>query len=162
MRQKKQWVGMLPRSTWIVLLLYSLGRENELNEPIIGSVRLMKGLFLMSQELRLQKLRPYRFVPYLYGPTSFEAYSDINGLIFQGAIYEQASAKRGWSRYALTYQGQTRAARLWKSLPEKDKEKIRKIKQKVNGYSFLELLRYVYQKYPKFAKSTVLPGLKKK
>lgn len=148
------------QSSWIVLLLHSPGVDDRKNEPIIGSVRLMKGIFLMCQEVRINRLSPYKFEPYLYGPTSFGVYRHINGLKREGIIHEQKTQGSRWGIYKLTYRGERRGERLWRDIPEPAREKIRKIKVRVNESLFLSLLNYVYTKYPKFAKSTVLKGLR--
>jgi len=155
----------LPQSSWITLLLYSPGIYDEVNEPIVGTVRLMKGLFLMCQEIPISSLKPYKFEPYLYGPCSFAVYRDLSNLKMKGVILEQKKGGQGYRKdlssfYKLRYRGERRAERLWNEIPSPTKTKIRTIKTKVNDTSFLSLLRYVYNKYPKHAKNTVLPGLR--
>lgn len=149
------------QNSWIVLLLHSPGANNRKNEPIIGSVRLMKGIFLMCQEVRIADLKPYKFEPYLYGPTSFEVYRQVDVLKMRGIIREQKTLGSRWGIYKLTYRGEKRAERIWKEIPEITREKIRKIKIEVSKPAFLSMLNYVYTKYPKFAKKTVLKGLRK-
>lgn len=158
MRRRKE---QLPQNSWILLLLYSPGVYDKVNEPIIGSLRLMKGLFLMSQEVGIKNLPPYKFEAYLYGPCSTKVYRHIDGLKMHGAINEQEIPRKRWPYYKLTYYGTKRAERLWKQISTEERRKIREIKTKVNKSSILELLRYIYAAYPKFAKNTVLSGLRR-
>lgn len=151
----------MPQNSWLLLLLYSPGVYDKVNEAIIGTLRLMKGLFLMCQEVDIKKLSPYKFEAYLYGPCSVKVYRHIDNLKMHGLINEQEIPQKRWAHYRLTYYGKKRAVKLWKQISTEERRKIREIKTKVNKLSILELLKYVYAKYPKFAKNSVLSGLRK-
>ncbi|MCC6003788.1 MAG: hypothetical protein LM590_05545 [Thermofilum sp.] len=56
------------------VLLYFIYATIE-NVKLLSSIQLMKGLFLIKQELELKDF--YDFEPYLYGPCSFEVYGDL-------------------------------------------------------------------------------------
>ena len=143
------------RSNRIVILLHSPGKHDRLNEPIIGSIRIMKGLFLMEQDVKM-KFTSYRFEPYLYGPMSVAVYRDIKDLITLGIIQRRMMPDKRLDLFRLTYRGCKRAERLWKSLPDSTRKSIREIKREVNTRTFLSLLEYVYGKYPKFAKQSII------
>lgn len=145
-----------PRSNWLVLLLYSPGTRNRVNEPIIGSIRIMKGLFLMKQEVKIRNFDYYKFEPYLYGPMSVQVYRDLKTLTMKGVIQKLIIANKRWDIFKLTYRGCKRAERLWESLPGSTQKSIIEIKREINSRSFLSLLEYVYNKYPKFAKQSII------
>jgi hypothetical protein len=56
------------------VLLYFIYATIE-NVKLLSPIQLMKGLFLIKQELELKDF--YEFEPYLYGPCSFEVYRDL-------------------------------------------------------------------------------------
>jgi uncharacterized protein YwgA len=47
-------------------------------EEIKGTTRFMKYLFLMKKEYEIEN--KYKFVPYTYGPFSFEVYENLGKL----------------------------------------------------------------------------------
>lgn len=145
----------IKRHEWLIVLLNSPGVHNGENEPIDGSIRIMKALFLMRQEIKEVRSGFYKFAPYLYGPYNLEVYSTIEHFILKGVISETLIG-RGLSRYRLTYNGRAYAKRILEKIPHNVQTKIKEIKSEVNKRSFLELLEYVYAKYPKFAKKSVV------
>jgi hypothetical protein len=70
----------------LLLLLYSDGVTEQLNEPIKGRTRLVKMLFLFCKEglnhfkagTEINDDNFYSFFPWYYGPFSQEIYDDIN------------------------------------------------------------------------------------
>lgn len=78
----------LKKSDIILMLLASK------NEPVIGTTRLQKLLFLSEKE---RKLKPgkqdFEFIPYKFGPVSKSLYNDIDFLVNLGLI--EKSDERG-------------------------------------------------------------------
>ncbi len=78
----------------LLLLLYSPGIENNINEPIKGRTRLIKMMFLFNEEVKKSFLSNteveienfQEFYPWHYGPFSKEIYNDIEFFINNGFI----------------------------------------------------------------------------
>ncbi len=78
----------------LLLLLYSPGRSEEVNEPIIGRTRLVKTLFLFLKEClphfkrgtRISEENFYEFFAWDYGPFSKQIYDDIVFFTLRGFI----------------------------------------------------------------------------
>jgi len=83
----------------LLLLLYSPGRTDELNEPIVGRTRLMKMLYLFREEA-LTHFRKgtsidsgnfYEFFPWHFGPFSRDVYDDLMFFELRGFVEPQDS-----------------------------------------------------------------------
>lgn len=142
----------MTREELFILFLYfpSFG-----DKKLIGPIRIMKGLFLINMEVKEFK-NLYKFEPYLYGPCSFEVYSDLRELITEGVIEEHKPDNQYWSLYYLTEQGAKRAKKILKKISNKStKNAILKIKRLVTQLSFIQLLNLVYKKYPNYAQKSI-------
>lgn len=135
------------RRDWLLLFLSLDTPENRSLDPI----RIMKGLFLTSQEDGIEL--GYTFEPYHYGPCSFDVYKDLNQLVAEGLVEEIPVPGQTWNLYAPTSSGVERAKSL--EVPQSAIEKLSNQRNKVISLSFLKLLQFVYQKYPQFAKNSV-------
>ena len=78
----------------LLLLLYSPGVDDKINEPIVGRTRLVKMLFLFKTEA-LQHFRSgteinednfYDFFPWNFGPFSSQVYDDLTFFTLRGFI----------------------------------------------------------------------------
>ncbi|MBE3037698.1 MAG: hypothetical protein IMZ62_02635 [Chloroflexi bacterium] len=82
------------RKDILLLLLYSPGRGDRPNEPIVGRTRLVKMLFLFKeeampyfrQETEIRDEDFYQFFPWDFGPFSCDVYDDITFLTLRGFI----------------------------------------------------------------------------
>lgn len=135
-------------------LLFERG-TNEEREPL-DRIRVMKGLFLLSQEApKLAKL--FNFEPYLYGAIDFDVYNELDALQRDGlARTTEEFSNEHWNRYLLTSKGMTETRRISKSLPTDIRAKIESIKKYVTSKQTYELLKEIYTKYPAFAKKSVI------
>ncbi len=140
----------MERKDWILVLLHA-GKDKHLDR-----VRIVKGLFLLSQESPESLENFYSFYPYLYGPFSDEIYSDLDELIEENLIATDLNIPPSWSQYRLTEKGSSRAKELWKALSKPIQQKIIEVAKTVQSLSFSKLLAYVYKKYPDYAKESVL------
>lgn len=113
----------------------------------MSPLQVMKALFLYAQEEKPKDF--YKFIPYLYGPCSFDVYSDLE-LLENGGLITTVPTHRGWSFFGITSEGE-------KDLIEDTKitQKLDEIKKLILSKSFIELLKYVYSKYPQFAKNSI-------
>jgi|HubBroStandDraft_1064217.scaffolds.fasta_scaffold78529_1 hypothetical protein len=165
----------------LMVLLYAPGLKGKPGEPVRGTTRLQKLLFLLWKEGRFYQAIPdlYGFEAYDFGPCMDDLYDDVDfsqdiGLIQVSEVptgneYEDADEesflknfgirfpKRKTRRdYSLTASGLEAGAELYAALQDDERERLVQIKKRFNSMPFFDLLRYVYQKYPNFAKKSVL------
>jgi hypothetical protein len=162
----------------ILLLLYAKGASGKLSEPITGITRLMKLLFLLKKEGKVDDA--FKFEPYKMGPFSSEVYPEIEFLknyptpdsplistksvdnnseiynpeqikmIEDISFYEEEplSSKEINTEFNLTDLGKKIAVQLWDSTPAENRLEIENIKTKYSSMTLKDLLRYVYKTYP--------------
>lgn len=78
----------------LLLLLYSPGKSNEINEPIAGKTRIIKMMFLFKEQIKKDFIKDSNielisfpeFFPWNYGPFSKDVYNDIEFFINNGFI----------------------------------------------------------------------------
>jgi uncharacterized protein YwgA len=160
-------------SDLILLLLVAEGPEHAPVNRLNGVTRLEKLLFLLDKETNVQRGvdEPFRFRPYNYGPYSREVYEAVDLLEEAGLINEErvleghtldemeeaataAIDKEGIERrFSLTQNGLAVAKLLARRHPEEFKE-IGDIKKSYAGMPLRQLIRYVYNKYPKYAEES--------
>ena len=165
----------------LLTLLHARGASGKENEPVLGITRLQKLLFLLWKEGNFYKTVPdlYNFKAYDFGPCMDDLYDDLEftqtiGLV---AVDESAEASefdngdeaafiqsfglrmprpKNRRDYSLTESGIEASTDLYSELSAKDIDAVENIKRRFNGMPFFELLRYVYNKYPKFAEKSIL------
>ncbi len=121
------------------ILLYYLW----LSGGTLSHLRLLKSCFLSKNEsLNIQKTSFYDFLPYHYGPFSFQLYHDVNLMINSGEVLNKD--KIHWQ---LTSQGIISA----KLIPSKVKDDLARFHFKYKGISDNELINLAYQQYPWYA-----------
>jgi hypothetical protein len=85
----------------LLLLLYTPGRTNQINEPIIGKTRLVKMLFIFKKEFlkyfskgtAITEENFYDFFPWKFGPFSSDIYDDIMFFTLRDFIEAGASTE---------------------------------------------------------------------
>jgi uncharacterized protein len=165
----------------LIALLYAPGTSGKINEPIKGITRLQKLLFLLWKEGRFHETLKdlYNFKAYDFGPCMDDLYDDLEFVQEMGLVrveevpsgneYEGGDEdaflrdfgfkliKRETRRdFQLTDAGCQAGKDLFDALSADDQDRLRTIKRKYNDMPFWSLLRYVYKKYPTFAKKSVL------
>lgn len=165
----------------LIALLYAPGITGKPGEPIKGITRLQKLSFLLWKEGHFYQAIPnlYNFKAYDFGPCMDDLYDDLEfaqeiGLIEveevpSGNEYEGADeeaflqdfgirlVRRETRRdYSLTDVGLEAGGEIYNALAQTERERLAQIKRRYGEMAFFELLRYVYRKYPKFAKKSVL------
>lgn len=143
--------NLAPRD-WLILLL-GVGDARGL-DPI----RIQKGLFLLAQEGALRDTERYLFRPYDYGPFSSAIYADLDALVEEGIVVREAVPGYTWSKFRLTPEGLADAHSLARRLSRRQHASLRvlaELKADVLTLSFTTLLRFVYERYPNYAKNSV-------
>jgi uncharacterized protein YwgA len=145
--------GSVKPSDWLLLLLALRDAEKPLDP-----VRLQKGLFLLRQEGGLAEDEAYNFRPYDYGPFSPTIYRDLQDLLTAGYVREMPVQGYNWNRYAVTPAGIHHAQEHVDGFDADHRQVLRQlaaIKAELVQFTFDELLRRVYDKYPDFAAQSV-------
>jgi hypothetical protein len=83
------------RDILLVFINLPIGQE----ENIMSPIQIMKGMFLVKNELKMENF--YEFEPYLYGPCSFQIYSDLLVLV-EKKLIETISSPYSWKYYRIT------------------------------------------------------------
>lgn len=167
-------LSSLERTDLLLLLMYSRGKSGKINEPIVGITRLMKLLFLLSKE---EKIEQFNFEAYKMGPFSSEVYPEIDFLksypspenplvisessnsisdlspenfriISESSEDDPSVAEEINKPFHLSEIGEKLAYELWKDLDDEDKKRIYGIKSEFGSLTLKDLLRYVYKNYP--------------
>lgn len=137
---------------WLLSMLYAPGATDRYCEPIEGSLRLMKELFLVSREADAEGF--YEFEPYRYGPCSFRVYHDLDALKTLGLVMEMPIPDSQYKRYSLTSRGSEVAERIYSRIPSHTRSSICDIKKRFNKASIFVLMAHVYQNYPEMTTRT--------
>lgn len=165
-------------SDLLLLLLYVPGATGKIGEPVRGITRLQKMLFLLVQETEIGKKfdEKLSFQAYRYGPFSSELYDSIDFLKEMELVetkqqkYDALTQKIEEIEYEEDYEfveeesesdtievfelgnvGRAMAEDIFEELDENQKNELEDIKKVVNSLPYLELIRFVYKKYPEYA-----------
>jgi len=125
------------------------------NEESIDPIRIMKGLFIFSQEAKKDWLKNgfYEFVPYNFGPCSFEIYSDLRLLKKSGLLKVEFKEGQHWKYYSLTKKGKNVCNKI--ALDKEAYVFLEEIKNFVVKTPFSLLLKAIYKKYPDYAINSI-------
>ena len=136
----------------LLAFLHGAGKEE------LDPVRIMKGLFLVAQEVPAEWLATedrYQFEPYNYGPYAPTIYDDLKVLTGLGYILPTQRPGITWSYYSLTAQGQQVLEVGRGQLHQGLIRYLDQVRQFVTRLSFRALLDAVYDRYPAFAVNSV-------
>ncbi|MFI5253234.1 MAG: hypothetical protein ACHQQQ_12480 [Bacteroidota bacterium] len=166
----------------LLLFLYAPEENNKFNCPIAGRTRLMKMSFLFSKEVlpdfekdrTFEKVIPYEFHAWKYGPFSKSLLNDLEFLINQQYIIRGISNKSPlpaelaefeyWIEDMDEYlsreydeevfelsndKGIPKAREVWKELSSHQIKFIVDFKRIMNRVPLDKILEYVYKKYQK-------------
>lgn len=140
---------------WELLLLF-LGTGKAANRTL-DPVRIMKGMFLLEMRGALEK-HSYSFEPYDWGPFSISVYNDLDLLEGKELIERIPRPGRNWSYIRVTDEGRSFAENLKTKVKQKQLALISEVHEVVLDKTFADLLRYIYEKYPKYAGRSVFQG----
>lgn len=142
----------------VLLTFLGLPAQGQAAGPM-DPVRIMKGLFVFAQEIPktdwVDKTALYSFVPYLYGPCSFEVYRDLDHLAACGYVRKTRREGCTWDLYASTQEGLSLAQEMRPKINLSAHRYMRAVKEFVTGLTFSELLRAIYHHYPAYAVNSI-------
>ncbi|MBU4373405.1 MAG: hypothetical protein KJ714_02985 [Euryarchaeota archaeon] len=158
----------------LVALLYAKGVSGKINEPIRGITRLEKLVFLLQKEGKFKEF--YEFEAYDYGPWSGDIHDDIETLeegklakiqtekvkvfaevsdekecVEHETFDEESAYPTEVKLYSLSDNGLRAGEKVFEQLTLEERQKILEIKRKYNSIPLVDLLKYVYTKYPEAA-----------
>lgn len=157
----------------LMLLLYANKQER-----IEGITRLVKLLFLLIKEGDFKEFeKEFGFEAYNYGPWSSQVLDFTETVKEMGLIKSEERELKPYEErdvdlieagldvaeipvenripiFSLTEDGLKVGRALYERLAEDERARIEDIKKKFNRMSLSELIRYVYLKYPEFAKKS--------
>lgn len=139
-------------------LLYEADRNR-----IHGRTRLQKLVFLAQQRMESEGIQPYEYIAYDYGPFSKELLDALEKYERKGLIeIDVTQTYDGTDKYiySLTSKGvKNFEANLEESRDSEDLETIRRASSEVisrfNKMPISELIDYVYDNHPSYAKNSV-------
>jgi hypothetical protein len=160
----------------LIALLYAEGSHRIIGEPIEGLTRLDKLMFLLSETEEFKDIirEGYVFEADNFGPFAPELFDDIESLKQENLLNiissreprsraevadeevtikdqkDEESPENDYSvnKYQLTSNGFKIGELLWNGLTDKQKEKILVIKKTWAEKELVDLLHYVYKRYP--------------
>ncbi len=113
---------------------------------------LMKWLFLLWQETCVSSdISFYDFVPYKYGPFSFQVYRDLDCISSNGYLQPDA--------LAIPEAMLPQAQHAFRSLPSQVLQAVTRVYSQYGLTTIEELLQYVYERYPWYASRSELAAL---
>jgi uncharacterized protein YwgA len=142
----------------VLLLLYSY------EGPILGAISFMKETFLLVQEkfkeFDIPVLSP-KFIPYYYGPYSFDIVESWYNLEQIGLIRIEGKRSSPKECFWLTEEGREEAKEIFDSLPEGLRKELPAWRKGLDQLGN-DILKEVYIKYPEYTdkskiKDKVLP-----
>ncbi|KJE48576.1 MULTISPECIES: hypothetical protein [unclassified Acidiplasma] len=134
----------------LYILIYARGKSLKDNESIPTKIHLQKEIFLLQRRYPFTELNhKYNFIPLYYGPFSKQVAADLNAGIDSGLIACD-------NVILLTPNGFKYASKIWNSLNVDYRKTVIQIKEEFNRMNTDQLINYVYDYYPKFAKKSAL------
>lgn len=134
----------------IMILLYAQ------DKPIHGRTLLIKELFLLyMRQLRNDTQNP-KFVPYRYGPYSFQLMESVNALNLSGYLQIAGRKNSKAESFTLTDKGKKIAKKIFDKLKKETKNKIIEQRKGWDQLGTDGILNYVYTHYPKYKKKSIL------
>ncbi len=123
---------------------------------IHGRTYLQKLIFIIQNELKISK---FNYDAYFYGPYSKELNDEMAELVKSGLLKETIQTMKDGTEYysySLTPQGEKYyMEQIEKNIDAKLKEKIEEICNRFRSFTPTQLLKFVYQLYPKSASKSV-------
>lgn len=136
---------MLERIEWIILFLGA-----DAGAYSSDQVRIMKGLFLLSQIPAQPLGRHYQFEAHESGPFVPKVYRDLDELQLAGLISVQRQLGMTRRTYELTDLGRQRFSELKRQVSPAQLQEVEDIKRRVTSVSIHDLLEQIAEEYPDY------------
>jgi len=140
----------LTKRDWVLLAL---------DAAPLDRLRLMKALFLIWLEKGRTIPDYFDFIPYLYGPCSFEVYSVLSSLQEENLVAQPPAFPQSWAAYYLTGAGREAARDARGRTSAGDLGLVKEWASFAAQQGFRNLLAHVYGRAPEFATNSVARDL---
>lgn len=175
--QSLETVANLEVDDAIVLLLGSPSKTPSLSNQLKGVTRLEKLLFLIEKESDLSELiiEDMEFSAHNFGPFSAKIYQMLEVLAAAGLVEDSSrystTTEDSWETsevigepvdpyatrdFVLTERGQKYYRALISELPSGVEDALCEFKERFGGLPLRQLIRYVYQKYPRYTEKSLI------
>jgi hypothetical protein len=118
----------------------------------------MKALFLIWHRSGRKIEAFYEFIPYMYGPCSFDLYRELAAAEREKLVIQAPHMMSRWARYFLTQRGKDVATQARQKIDHSSLALIQSVAEEVASAGFHDLLRRVYAEAPDFATQSVING----
>lgn len=136
----------LRKKEWILLVL---------KQASLNRIHIMKALFLIWHRSGRNLSGYFEFIPYLYGPCSFEVYSVLRNMEFQRLIVQPPHSVQRWVNYYLTEKGKKKAKEISRQADPDMLRIIEKVVSEISQFNFYQLLQKIYSEAPDFATNSM-------
>jgi uncharacterized protein len=141
---------MPAKTDWLLVALAASG------QGMLSPVQIQKTMFIFKQGAKavLSTDNFYDFIPYNYGPFDAAIYRDLDVLEMGGLTQVFNRYHGGQRRYGITPAGRQKAD-LVGTGNDHLTDYLAQVTQWVEGKSFADLIRAVYQQWPEFRANSV-------
>lgn len=141
---------------WVLAFFYAGNPSNPETIEIKGKLLFIKEFFVFVKEIKQDLDEFFHFIPYRYGPYSFELVSIMDKLINRGLISAITTPVQSGERYdyRLTQQGIEVARGLYNNVDHDTKIRLEKLRADGSKMGYFAVLRYVYSRYPEYTVSS--------
>lgn len=146
-RLQEGQMSSLTRREWLLLVL----REKPLDR-----IHLMKALFLIWHRSGQKIDGFFEFVPYMYGPCSFDLYRELAAAEKERLIAQAPHVPSHWASYFLTAKGKRTADAVAGRATQDRLRHIQAVVTEIAPLGLNDLLQVVYSEAPEFATKSVL------
>ena len=142
------------RKKWLLLLLNLHGRAGKTGEPIEGTTKLMKELFILTKYLEKHNIDTgFEFAPGRFGPVDGALYPTINelsrdGLI--GIIDKVVTPGYETREYRITKLGMDEIKKEVEDMGPLERRILFGVKSRFNQMSLNSILNIVYNEYSSY------------
>jgi uncharacterized protein YwgA len=138
---------------WVLAFFYAGNPERPEEVVVSGKLLFIKEFFVFVKEIKQDLDEIFKFIPYTYGPYSFELVTILDRLIQRELVSVSTFPVQSGVRYdyKLTSKGIETARPLYANLVDKDtKSRLEKLRMDGTKMGYSAVLRYVYSRYPEY------------
>ena len=135
------------KTDWLLLFL---------DQAPLDRIRLMKCLFLYWHRSGRGIEGFFKFVPYNYGPCSFELYRVLEEAQHDGFVTQAPHPPQNWARYFITERGKAHLSKAAHRIEPGEIEAVRRLVGDLAPLGFIDVLKRVYSEAPDFAVNSLV------
>ncbi len=137
---------------WVLAFVLAGNPSNPNDVEIRGKLLFIKEFFVFVKEIKLDLDTFFNFIPFDYGPFSFQLASILDHLIKSGLIsVSEAQVKTGKRYdYKLTPLGAERSRGIYEAIDPNIRSRLEKLRSDATKMGYFSVLRYVYSRYPEY------------